>query len=66
MYEFLSDPKEYFQKREFSFTLENEVYIRFLSFIDQEDMENAIKKKCPHKIDIGAVYNCMYVLTCPC
>lgn len=53
------DPKDYFQKREFSFTLANEVYVRFLSFSDQEDMENVIKKKCPHKIDIGAVYNCM-------
>lgn len=59
---FLAD-KSYFQKREFSFTLANDVYVRFLSFSDQEELENDIKKKIPHKIDIGAVYNHMYVHT---
>lgn len=52
-----TDPKLYFQKREFCFTLANDVYVRFLSFKDQEEMESEIKKKCPHKIDIGAVYS---------
>lgn len=40
-----------------SFTLTDDVYIRFLSFISQQDMETEIQKKNPEKIDIGAVYN---------
>ncbi|XP_045120220.1 DNA primase small subunit-like [Portunus trituberculatus] len=51
------DLKQCFQKREFCFTLADDVYVRFLSFKDQEDMEAEIKKRCPHKIDIGAIYN---------
>ncbi|KAH9298191.1 hypothetical protein KI387_029873, partial [Taxus chinensis] len=47
----------YFGRREFSFTLEHDIYIRFQSFQDAADMEISIKEKCPHKIDIGAVYN---------
>lgn len=58
----LSDPKSFFENREFSFTLANDVYVRFLSFADQKDMEKEIKVKCPYKIDIGAIYNYMYVL----
>lgn len=53
----LSAPKNYFQKREFSFTLADDIYIRYQSFKDQEDMEKEIKKQCPHKIDLGAVYS---------
>ncbi|XP_057868724.1 uncharacterized protein LOC131075832 [Cryptomeria japonica] len=44
-------------RREFSFTLEHDIYIRFQSFQDAADMENSIREKCPHKIDIGAMYN---------
>ncbi|XP_045613645.1 DNA primase small subunit [Procambarus clarkii] len=50
-------PKNYFQKREFSFTLADDIYLRYQSFKDEEDMEKEIKKHCPHKIDIGAVYS---------
>ncbi|KAK3915616.1 DNA primase small subunit [Frankliniella fusca] len=46
----------YFQNREFSFTLAEDIYIRFKSFIGREDMEKEIQKRCPYKIDIGAVY----------
>lgn len=44
-------------KREFSFTLQDDIYIRFKSFNDNEDLKNEIKRLCPYKIDIGAVYN---------
>ncbi|XP_063878131.1 LOW QUALITY PROTEIN: DNA primase small subunit-like [Scylla paramamosain] len=50
------DLRTCFQKREFCFTLANDVYVRFLSFKDQEEMETEIKRRCPHKIDIGAIY----------
>ncbi|XP_039052059.1 DNA primase small subunit-like isoform X1 [Hibiscus syriacus] len=49
--------KSYFGRREFSFTLENNVYIRFQSFNSVTEMENSIKEKCPFKIDIGPVYS---------
>ncbi|XP_010533590.1 PREDICTED: DNA primase small subunit isoform X2 [Tarenaya hassleriana] len=47
----------YFGRREFSFTLENDVYVRYMSFKNASAMEESIKGKCPFKIDIGAVYN---------
>ncbi|XP_068656751.1 uncharacterized protein [Aristolochia californica] len=49
--------ESYFGRREFSFTLENDIYLRFLSFNNATEMENAIKEKCPVKIDIGPVYS---------
>ena len=48
--------KDFFSRREFSFTMENDVYIRYLSFRNEKEMREAIQKKQPHKIDIGAVY----------
>ncbi|XP_042004028.1 DNA primase small subunit-like isoform X1 [Salvia splendens] len=47
----------YFGRREFSFTLENDIYLRFQSFKDVDDLEKAIKHQCPFKIDIGPVYS---------
>jgi DNA primase small subunit len=46
-----------FSRREFSFTLEGEIYSRYHSFQNVEDMKKKIMEKQPHKIDIGAVYN---------
>lgn len=47
----------YISRREFSFTLDNDIYIRYQSFGNAIEMEKSIKEKCPVKIDIGPVYN---------
>eukprot|EP00088_Acartia_fossae_P045308 TRINITY_DN4870_c0_g1_i6.p1 TRINITY_DN4870_c0_g1~~TRINITY_DN4870_c0_g1_i6.p1 ORF type:complete len:410 (-),score=113.21 TRINITY_DN4870_c0_g1_i6:728-1957(-) len=49
--------KNYLAHREFSFTLEDDIYMRYLTFTNQAEFEAAMKKKNPCKIDIGAVYN---------
>ena len=49
-------PKSYFPQREFSFTLKDDVYIRYQSFADAGEMEKEIQKRNPYKIDIGAVF----------
>eukprot|EP00871_Galdieria_phlegrea_P005729 jgi/Galph1/643/GphlegSOOS_G5298.1 len=46
-----------FERRELSFTLENDVYLRYLSFESAEELRTALLQKLPVKIDIGAVYN---------
>jgi len=46
-----------FQRREFSFTLENDVYFRFQSFTSGEELKKKLMSHCPKKIDIGAMYN---------
>lgn len=48
----------YFKNREFSFTLKDDIYLRYRSYADQAEMEKDIRSKCPYKIDIGAVYTC--------
>jgi DNA primase small subunit len=52
--------KDYFYRREFSFTMYpagEEVYIRYQSFRNGDDLKKAMLSKVPHKIDIGPVYN---------
>lgn len=52
------DPeKDYFSKREWSFTIEDDIYIRYQSFRDKSEMKAAIQKRQPHKIDIGAIFS---------
>ncbi|WZN59300.1 small subunit of DNA primase [Chloropicon roscoffensis] len=49
--------RSFFSRREFCFTLDGDIFVRYQSFKDAEEMEAAIKQKCPAKIDIGPVYN---------
>lgn len=49
--------QSYIGRREFSFTLDNDIYLRFQSFNCASELENGIKDKCPFKIDIGPVYS---------
>lgn len=49
--------QSYFGRREFSFTLDNDIYLRFQSFKTALELESAVKEKCPFKIDIGPVYS---------
>ena len=51
------DEVEQFQRREFSFTLENDVYFRFQSYKSCEELKNKLIQYCPKKIDVGAMYN---------
>lgn len=46
-----------FKNREISFTLENDIYMRYLSYGSLAEFEKDIIAKVPEKIDIGAVYN---------
>lgn len=48
---------EYFYNREFSFTLEGDIYCRYLCFLNAEEFRTTLVEKKPIKIDIGAVYN---------
>lgn len=50
---------ELFSKREWSFTLNvqgEEVYMRYQSFANQDELSAAVRKRNPQKIDIGAVF----------
>lgn len=55
--------EHYFHNREFSFTLPDDIYIRYQSFKDEAELEEELKKMKPQKIDLGAVYNHRYKLS---
>lgn len=47
----------FFQRREFCFTLDGDIFVRYQSFKDGNELRTAIRDRCPSKIDIGPVYN---------
>jgi len=47
------------KRREFNFTLEGDIFIRYLAYTSKEDFKKDLLKKLPHKIDIGAIFNAM-------
>lgn len=47
----------YFSRRELSFTLADETYIRYQSFTGPDELRKELLRLCPVKIDIGAVFN---------
>ena len=51
--------KHTFSHREFSFTIADDVYIRYQCFTNAKEMKTLMTKRQPHKIDIGAVFNCV-------
>lgn len=48
---------EYLSKREISFTLPGDIYLRWRSYNTTESLLAALKSQTPIKMDIGAVYN---------
>ena len=50
-------PNRFFTQREFAFTLENDVYLRYNSFKDADDLKKQIENLNPSRFEIGAVYN---------
>merc|ERR1712142_192745 len=57
MYRWLSyGDEETFQRREFSFTLKDDIYQRWRSFGDEKEFRRDLISNKPEKIDIGAVY----------
>ena len=48
--------KQYFARREISFTLENDAYLRNQYSSDWEELRTKVIKYRPSKIDIGAVF----------
>lgn len=49
--------KENFHRREFSFTLKDDIYLRYQTFYDWQDFEKELLRRLPIKIDIGSIYN---------
>ncbi|KAK3234373.1 hypothetical protein CYMTET_55370 [Cymbomonas tetramitiformis] len=49
--------QEFFQRREFCFTLEGDIFCRYQSFKDGAELLAALRDKVPEKIDLGPIYN---------
>lgn len=52
----IPDEASFFARREFSFTLENDIYLRYQYCSDAKELKDKVVKYNPNKIDIGAVF----------
>ena len=46
----------FFHRREWSFTIADDIYIRYQCFKNVEEFKAGVQKRQPHKIDIGAIF----------
>eukprot|EP01084_Bolivina_argentea_P060826 111128_1 len=49
--------RKIWRNREFSFTLKDDIYVRYKSYKTMKEFKDDLRRKCPYKIDIGALYN---------
>jgi predicted DNA primase small subunit len=60
-YDPLGKYPQLFSRREFSFTIEptpgDEIYCRYESFSTAQELKQAVLKRRPHKIDLGAIFS---------
>lgn len=49
--------KDFFHRREWNFTLKDDIFIRYITFNDSAEFEKDLLRRLPFKIDIGGVYN---------
>ncbi|GAQ83086.1 DNA primase catalytic (small) subunit [Klebsormidium nitens] len=49
--------ENYLQRREISMTLDGDIFVRYQSFKNADEMAKTIRARNPLKIDIGAVFN---------
>jgi len=49
--------RKYWCHREFSFTLKDDIYVRYNSYKSMDAWKEDLRRKCPYKIDLGALFN---------
>ncbi|KZV88111.1 DNA primase catalytic subunit [Exidia glandulosa HHB12029] len=50
-------PSRLFTHREFAFTLQGDVYLRYQSFATAEEFQREVCRRSPTRFEIGAIYN---------
>ena len=50
-------PTRLFTHREFAFTLQGDVYIRYNSFATSDELKQQVVRLNPSRFEIGAIYN---------
>lgn len=58
-------PSRLFTHREFAFTLPGDIYLRYHSFNDADDLKKEVCKLNPERFEIGPVYNAKVIYIYP-